>query len=260
MTGTRHRDAARQLLAAYASGVPTDPLTEQYPDFHLDDAYQVQQEQLQEWLARGRTVVGHKVGLTAAAMQKQLGIDQPDYGLLFDDSAHDSGAQLSTADLISPLVEPEVAFVLAHALKGPGVTPEDALAAVGHVSASLEVIDSRIADWRIGLVDTIADNASSAAHVIQPLGVRAGSVDLTSVDCHFSRNGEVVERGRSDAVLGSPVNALAWLANTLGSRGVGLEAGHVILSGAITAAVPTHPGDTFSATLTGIGTVTARFV
>lgn len=259
MTSSRHIDAARQLLVARAAGIPVAPLTEQYPDFDVDDAYQVQRHQLDQWSAQGHAVVGHKIGLTAPAMQQQLGVDQPDYGVLVDDMAHAGGAEIDTAGLISPRVEPEIAFVLATALEGPGVTASAALAAVDHVSAALEIIDSRIADWRIRLVDTIADDASSGAYVVEPHGVPVGAVDLGDVACVLDKNGAVVEKGTSAAVLGSPLNALVWLANELGSRGVPLEGGHVVLSGSITAAVAVHPGDTVSATLTGIGSVTARF-
>lgn len=259
MTSSPHAEAATLLLEAHASGVPIEPLTERYPGFDLDDAYEVQSRQVRAWVADGRSVVGHKVGLTSAAMQRQLGVDRPDHGVLLGDRAHRSGDALAVSAFISPRVEPEVAFVLAAPLAGPGVTAADALAAVGSVRASLEVIDSRITDWRIRLVDTVADNASFGAYVLAPQGVPAHGLDLGAVRCRLDVNGEEVATGTGDAVLGSPLEALAWLANTLGARGVRLEAGHVVLPGSITAAFPVAAGDTVTAAFTGVGAVTARF-
>lgn len=259
MSSALHEEAARELLHAHATGVPVTPISERYPAFDLDDAYQVQLAQLREWVARGRVVTGRKIGLTSPAIQRQLGIDQPDHGVLLADRGFASGAVLTTSDYISPRVEPELALTLGAELRGPGVTPAQALAAVARVSASLEIIDSRIAEWRIGIVDTIADNASSGAYVLADGGVPAQDVDLGDVRCELTRNGELAETGTSAAVLGSPVHALVWLANTLGARGVALEAGQVVLSGGITAALPVHAGDTVSATLGGVGEVAVNF-
>lgn len=259
MGNLQHQQAAQALLDAFADRVPVAPLSERFPGFDVDDAYAVQQQLLRHWTDNGGVVAGHKIGLTSAAIQQQLGVFEPDFGVLMADAGHLSGAEVDLSPLIAPRAEPELALVLGEDLRGPGVGPAQALAAVERVSAALEVIDSRIADWRIALVDTVADNASSGAWVVDPGGVAPADIDLAAVPCTLSRAGDVVETGSSSAVLGSPVRALVWLANTLGERGAVLRAGHVVLSGAITASVPLRAGDTVSADLGGVGTVSARF-
>lgn len=251
--------AAGSLLDAYASGVPIRPLTEAEPDLTLADAYAIQQAQVERWLAGGARIKGHKVGLTSAAMQRQLGVDQPDYGHLLDTMFHTDGAPIDTGRFLQPRIEPEIAFVLGRPLRGPGVTAADAAAAVEFVLPALEIIDSRIADWKITLADTVADNASSGGVVLGTTPVRPDGLDLSLTGCLLHRNGNLVDTGAGGAVLGSPLNALIWLANTLGPMGVTLEAGHVILPGSITAAIPVAAGDTVTAAFAGIGTVTAKF-
>ncbi|MEY2847976.1 MAG: hypothetical protein RI885_641 [Actinomycetota bacterium] len=255
MSRVDHHTAAVLLDSARRSRIPVAPISSRFDDFDLDDAYAVQSLQLDAWLSAGRTIVGRKVGLTSAAMQAQLGVDQPDFGVLLADMEVPDGGRLDRSLFVSPRVEPEIAFVLASPLRGPGVTVEQAAAAIGRVVASLEIIDSRIADWRIGLIDTVADNASSAGFVLGASIEGAPGLDLAAVECVFSRNGEVVSAATGAAVLGSPVNALVWLADTLGARGVGLEAGDVILPGSLTAAIPATPGDTIHAHFEGVGSV-----
>jgi 2-keto-4-pentenoate hydratase len=252
-------EAAMRLLAAYESRNAIAPLTDTYAGMTLDDAYAVQLMQVEALTARGRTVRGHKVGLTSVAMQELLGVDQPDYGHLFDDFFRAEHEPIPMAPFLQPRIEPEIAFVLKAALQGPGVTVDQALAAVDFVLPSLEIVDSRIRDWKIGLFDTIADNASSGAVVLGSSPSPVAAVDLSLTECVFTRNGEVAGTGTGGAVLGSPVNALVWLANTVGARGVALEAGHVILPGAVCAMVAVAPGDTFTATFSGLGSVTATF-
>lgn len=251
--------AAASLLDAYASRVPIRPLTGTEPDLTLADAYAIQQAQVQRWIADGALVKGHKVGLTSAAMQRQLGVDQPDYGHLLDTMFHTDGAPIDTGRFLQPRIEPEIAFVLGRPLRGPGVTAADAAGAVEFVLPALEIIDSRIADWKITLTDTVADNASSGGVVLGTTPVRPEGLDLALTGCLLHRNGELIDTGAGGAVLGSPLNALIWLANTLGPMGVGLEAGHVVLPGSITAAIPVSAGDTVVATFAGMGNVTARF-
>jgi 2-keto-4-pentenoate hydratase len=251
--------AAAELLAAYATGDPIQPLTTTYPDLSVADAYTIQRHQIDALVAGGAVVKGHKVGLTSAAMQRQLGVDQPDYGHLLDSMFHLDGAPIDTGRFLQPKIEPEIAFVLKRSLSGPGVTTAEAVAAVDFVLPALEIIDSRIADWRITLADTIADNASSGGVVLGTRPVRLESLDLALTGCLLHRGGELVQTGAGGAVLGSPLNALVWLANTLGEQGVALEAGHVVLPGSITVAIPVAPGDVVTATFAGIGTVTARF-
>jgi 2-keto-4-pentenoate hydratase len=250
------RQAADALLDAYDTHVPLDPLVERWPGLSLDDAYAVQLLQVDHRRSLGRRVRGHKVGLTSNAMQQMLGVEQPDYGHLFDDMFHPEGAAVPASLFLQPRVEPELCFVLGRRLAGPGVTISDAQRAVDAVLPGLEIIDSRIRDWRITLVDTIADNASSGGAV---LGARASdprSHDLAHAGCNLTRNGELAETGAGGAVLGQPLVALAWLANTLGERGVALEPGDVVLSGACTRAIALDPGDVVVADFGELGTVT----
>jgi 2-keto-4-pentenoate hydratase len=252
-------EIAAALLGAYSSREPVEPLTGQYDDLTLEDAYQIQLLQVGRWLAEGARVKGHKVGLTSAAMQRQMGVDSPDYGHLLDRMFWLEHEPIPASRFVQPRVEPEVAFVLARPLQGPGVTVADAIAAVGYVLPALELIDSRIRDWKIGLADTIADNASSGGVVLGSSPAELSAVDLRLAGCNLHKNGELAGTGACGAVLGSPLRALAWLANTVGARGVELEAGQVILPGSVTASVPVGPGDTVTATFAGLGRVTARF-
>jgi 2-keto-4-pentenoate hydratase len=252
-------EAARQLLDAYGSGKPIAPLTATYEDMTLEDAYAIQLLQVHELTSAGRAIKGHKVGLTSAAMQRLLGVHEPDYGHLLDDFFHLEHAPIPLARFLQPRIEPEVAFVLARPLRGPGVTVHEAIAAVDFVLPALEIVDSRIRDWKIGLLDTIADNASSGAVVLGSTPTELGAVDLRLAGAVLIRNGAVVGTGAGGAVLGSPITSLVWLANTLGARGVTLEAGHVVLPGAVCAMVPVTAGDTVTATFAGLGSVTARF-
>ena len=252
--------AAEQLLAAYATRTPVEPLTATHEDMTLEDAYAIQLLQVERRRDEGRVVRGHKVGLTSVAMQKLLGVSEPDYGHLLDDFFHLEHAPVPVSSFLQPRVEPEVAFVLKRPLKGPGVTVHEALRAVDFVLPALEIVDSRIRDWKIGLLDTIADNASSGAVVLGSTPTDVGAVDLRLAGATFHRNGQVVGTGAGGAVLGSPVNSLVWLANTVGARGITLEEGDVVLPGAVCAMVPVAAGDTFTATFAGLGSVTARFV
>lgn len=252
--------AATTLLEAYRTREPVDPLTERHPGLSLADAYDIQLRQIAARVAGGRSVVGHKVGLTSLAMQRQLGVDQPDFGHITDDMVFSSNSSVPVDAYLQPRVEPEVAFVLKSPLRGPGVTVPAALAAVDFVLPALEIIDSRIRDWRIGLLDTIADNASSGGIVLGSTPVGVGDVDLRLSGCVLCSNGEVVATGAGGAVLGSPINALVWLANTLADWDEGIDAGHVVLPGSQTPAVSVTAGDVVSASFGGIGSVTVRFV
>ena len=252
-------EAAGQLLGAYASGVPVTPLTTAYPGLSADDAYAIQVAQVTAWTADGAVVKGHKVGLTSAAMQRQLGVDQPDFGHLLDRMFLPEGVTADYGRFAQPKAEPEIAFVLGRPLRGPGVTVAEALSAVDFILPALEIIDSRIEDWKITLPDTIADNASSGAVVLGSRPVRPDAIDLPLTGCLLYRNGRIEGTGAGGAVLGSPVNALVWLANILGPRGVTLKPGHVVLPGSVCAAIPFGPGDTVSATFDRIGSVSITF-
>jgi 2-keto-4-pentenoate hydratase len=259
MDNTTRAEAARLLFEAYSTGKPIQPLTSTYDDLTLEDAYAIQLQQIEWFLGQGRTVKGHKVGLTSAAMQRLLGVDQPDYGHLLDDFFYLEHEPIPMDRFLQPRIEPEVAFVLRRPLRGPGVTAHEALAAVDFVLPALEIVDSRVEDWKIGLFDTIADNASSGALVLGSTPTAIADVDLRLIGAVMTQNGQLVGTGAGGAVLGSPLRALVWLANTVGVRGVTLETGQVVLPGSVCAMVPVAPGDTVTARFAGLGSVTAKF-
>ncbi|HUC55890.1 MAG TPA: 2-keto-4-pentenoate hydratase [Streptosporangiaceae bacterium] len=251
--------AAELLLDAYQSGVPVAPLTETFGDFGLDEAYRIQLHQVSAWEHEGKSIKGHKVGLTSAPMRRQMGVDESDFGHLMDDMFHGDAQPIDLRRYLQPRIEPEIAFVLGRDLIGPGVTAADAIRSVEFVLPALELIDSRIRDWKITLYDTVADNASSGGVVLGSTPWKLEGLDLSAVGCLLSRDGRLAESGAGGAVLGNPLNAVIWLANTLAGREVTLRAGHVILPGSITASVPVAAGETITAVYAGLGTVTASF-
>ncbi|MCQ4079111.1 2-keto-4-pentenoate hydratase [Streptomyces sp. RB6PN25] len=259
MNAVAQAEAADLLLSAYESRVPVDPLVEKYGGLTLDDAYEIQLLQIRHRMMAGATVKGHKVGLSSPAMQRQMGVSQPDYGHLLDDMFWLEHLPIPADRFLQPRVEPEVAFVLKRPLQGPGVTVAEAAAAVDFVLPALELIDSRIRDWKISIFDTIADNASSGGVVLGSTLTRLSAVDLRLVGCNLHKDGELVATGAGGAVLGSPLTSLVWLANTVGAHGVALEAGHVVLPGSVTASIPVRGGDSVTAAFAGLGSVTARF-
>ena len=260
MNQSEREGIAAALLGAYASGKPIDPPAAARAGLTAEDAYEIQLLQVRRWTADGARIKGHKVGLTSAAMQRQMGVRQPDYGHLLDRMFWLEHEPVPVSRFLQPRVEPEIAFVLSRPLRGPGVTIADAVGAVGCVLPALELIDSRITDWRIGLTDTIADNASSGGVVLGGAPAALSGNDLRLVGCNLYHNGVLAGTGAGGAVLGSPLNSLVWLANTVGARGVELLEGHVILPGSITASIPVRGGDTVTAMFAGLGRVTARFV
>lgn len=258
MTGDAHEIAAARLAGAYASGRGVDPLSLDNPEFTIDDAYRIQSIQVDAWVAGGDRIVGQKVGLSSRAMQRQMGVSRPDFGHLMESMFFDDG-DVITAPFIQPRVEAEIAFVLRSALSGPGVRLSQAIAAVDYVVPALEIIDSRITDWRIGIVDTVADNASSGGFVLGQRPRLLREVDLSLVGAVLQRGGEVVGTGAGGAILGGPLNSLVWLANTLGELGVGIAAGSVVLPGSMTRAVPVLPGSHFRLRVAELGEVKAVF-
>jgi 2-keto-4-pentenoate hydratase len=247
---------ADRLRAAERDRAPIAPLAESYPGLGAADAYEIQLHNIRR---RTAPVVGHKVGLSSAAMQQMMGVDEPDYGHLLDDMRLFEDVPVDAGRYCYPRVEIEVAFVLGDDLPGDGCTEEDVLKATEAFAPSIELIDSRILDWRISLPDTIADNASSAGFVIGAARVDPATVDIRAIDATLWRGGEVVAQGRSDAVLGNPVTAVAWLARTVARFGVRLRAGHLILPGACARAIDARPGDEFRASFTGLGDVSLSF-
>ena len=254
------QEVARLLATAEKERTPIRPLVEHFPQMDVVDAYEVQLMNIRDRLAGGATVVGHKVGLSSEAMQRMMGVDEPDYGHLLSDMRLRSDSPVETGRYCYPRVEVEVGFILGEALPGEGCTEADVVSATEFVVPAIELIDSRIVDWRIGIVDTIADNASSAGFVLGEERVSPADVDLRTIDARLRRNGEQVAEGRSDAVLGNPVTAVAWLARKVASFGVRLEAGHVILPGSVHRAVDAEPGDEFVAEFDGLGSVALDFV
>jgi len=255
---TRERLAA-DLAEAELSRVPLSPLTAAHPDVDVVDAYEIQLINIRQRLARGARIVGHKVGLSSAAMQTMMGVDEPDYGHLLADMEVFEDVPVPAGRYLHPRVEVEVGFVLADDLPGAGCTEDDVLAATAAYAPAIELIDTRIRDWKIALCDTIADNASSAGFVLGGQRVSPGDIDIQNIDAVLTRNGEVVAEGRSDAVLGNPVAAVAWLARKVDSFGVRLRAGDIVLPGSCTRAIDARPGDAFVADFAGLGTVRLSF-
>jgi 2-keto-4-pentenoate hydratase len=247
---------ADRLRAAERDRAPIAPLTESYPGLEPADAYAIQLRNIRR---RTAPVVGHKVGLTSAAMQQMMGVDEPDYGHLLADMRIAEDAPADAGRYCYPRVEIEVAFVLGADLPGEDCGAADVLAATEALAPAIELIDSRILDWRIGLPDTIADNASSAGFVLGQARVDPADVNVRGIDATLWRGGAAVAHGRSDAVLGNPAAAVAWLARSVARYGVRLRAGHIILPGACDRAVDAHPGDEFRAEFTGLGTVGLSF-
>jgi 2-keto-4-pentenoate hydratase len=251
---------AAELLAVYSSGKTIPPVSATYEQLTVDDAYQIQMIQVMKRTMAGESVIGYKVGLTSSAMQQQLGVYEPDFGHLLTGMLHTADAPIDTRRLfLQPRAEPEVALVTSRALRGPGLSVADVMSATAYALPAIEIIDSRISDWKIGLVDTIADNASSGGLVLGQSPVPTGGRDLSLAGCVIRRNGRIAGTGAGAAVLGSPWHAATWLVNTLTARHVELAAGSIILTGSITAATPVASGDAVTVTIDGLGSVTAVF-
>ncbi|MEV7524510.1 2-keto-4-pentenoate hydratase [Streptomyces sp. NPDC091371] len=253
------REAAGVLRAAERRRVPVRPLTELYEGIDAQDAYEIQLLNIRHRAeTEGARVTGHKVGLSSPVMQAMMGVDEPDYGHLLDAMELREDTPVPAAAYCAPRVEVEVGFVLGADLPGEGCTEADVLAATERVVPALELIDSRIADWRISIADTIADNASSAGYVIGE-GRDPRELDLKAVEARLTSGGETLATGRSDAVLGDPATAVAWLARTVARFGVPLRKGHLVLPGSCTRAVDVAAGRTYTADFTGLGSVSLSF-
>jgi 2-keto-4-pentenoate hydratase len=252
-------ELAAELAEAERSKAPMTPLTDRYSDIDVVDAYEIQLINIRQRVAEGASVVGHKVGLSSEAMQKMMGVDEPDYGHLLEDMEVFEDVAVEAGRFLYPRVEVEVGFILADDLPGEGCTEDDVLAATAAFAPSIELIDTRITDWKIKLCDTIADNASSAGWVLGKQRVSPKDIDIRGIDATLTRNGEVVAEGRSDAVLGNPVTAVAWLARKVDQFGVRLRAGDVVLPGSCTRAIDARPGDDFVADFAGLGSVRLSF-
>ena len=248
-----------ELHRALVSRTPVAPLTEREPKLTLADAYRIQQVMVKHRIAAGDKVVGKKIGVTSKAVMDMLGVHEPDFGQLLASMVVPEGQALKTADFIAPRAEAEVAFVLARRLEGPGITAADVLRATDFVLPCFEIVDSRIKDWKIKIQDTVADNASCGVLVLGTTQKRPQDLDLSLAGMVLEKNGEVVSTSAGAAVQGSPVNAVVWLANTLGALGMALEEGDIILSGSQSPLVPVKAGDNLYASVGGLGSTSVRF-
>lgn len=252
------RGYAERLHEAARTRVPVPPLTSERPDLTAEDGYAIQSELVSMLLADGDTVVGYKLGLTSKPMQEMLGVHQPDYAPVLASGVVEDGASVEVGRFIQPKIEAEIALVLDRPLRGPHVTALEASRAIAGAAAALEIIDSRIEDWKIKLPDTIADLASSGSVVISGRLVPIDGFDVRLVGMTISKNGELMATGAGAAALGNPIQAVAWLANTLAPYGVTLEAGRFVMTGSLHAAFPVSPGDVIRAELDRLGPVTVR--
>lgn len=253
----RARTLAQTLHGAYRSGRAIAPLTDEEPGLGLAEGYAIQQEFVKLLASEGETIVGYKVGLTSQPMQTLLGVDQPDFAPLFASGLHRSPATVTLGHFIAPRIEAEIGVQLDRDLTGPDCTPEHARAATRGLVAALEIVDSRIIDWRIRLADTVADLASGGAFVRSDAVIPLADWDARLLGVVFTRNGTCVATGAGAAALGDPFAVVAWLANMLWTAGVALEAGQIIMTGALHAMVPLEAGDHVVAEFDRLGRVEA---
>lgn len=252
--GSIHQQAQR-LIDAAESRVATTALTTEHPDLDVSTAYDIQAEVVKARIDKGHRVIGAKLGLTSAAKQKQMNVSEPLYGWLTSDMQIDTGAGLQCSNFIQPRCEPEIAFLLGTDLSGSHVSAAHVLAATTFVFAAVDVLDSRFAGYSFTLPDVAADNSSSAGFSLGGTAVAPQGLDLRTLGCVFEKNGELVATASGAAVLGHPAASVAWLVRKLATRGEGLKAGHIILSGAMTEAIAVAPGDCVTARFDGLGTV-----
>lgn len=251
---------AAVLDGAESSRQPIEPLTNRFPGLTVPEAYRIQQANVERRLKRGEHVVGHKIGLTARAMQELFGVSEPDYGHLLDTMLHDERVPLDLGTLIDPQIEIEPAFVLGSKLQGPNVGVAEVLAATEYVCVCFEVIDSRIIDWRVRLQDTVADNGSSARVVLGAFKADPNTLELDNLETELELDGVVRETGNTSAILGHPANGIAWLANRISEFGLTLDAGHVVLPGTCTRCVRIGGHSRVAGRIEGLGEVTLQLV
>ncbi|MFO0692778.1 MAG: fumarylacetoacetate hydrolase family protein [Polyangiales bacterium] len=250
-----------ELYDAMRARRTVSPLTERWPEITTEDAYHVSLRMVQRRLADGERIVGKKIGVTSKVVQEKLNVFTPDFGFLTDRMEYQNGEDMPISrELIQPRAEGEIAFRLGKDLVGPGVTEADVLAATDHVMACFEIVDSRIAEWKIKYQDTVADNASCGLYVLGADKADPRKLDLPSVKMTVQKNGKFLSEGYGSAALGSPLTCVAWLANTLGQFGIKLEAGDVVLSGSLVPLEPVVGGDVMSLHCEGIGGCSVRFV
>ncbi|MDY0241613.1 MAG: fumarylacetoacetate hydrolase family protein [Rhodospirillaceae bacterium] len=239
--------------------VIVDPLVMIYPDITIEDAYRIQMVNVKARQHEGARVIGYKIGITSKEAQKVMGVSEPDFGHLFDDMLFEQEQSIPLSPVTRPKIEAEIALIMGKSLSGPGVTMADVLNAAAVIVPAFEIVASRIADWKIAIQDTVADNASGMALVLGASRTSVEAIDLKCVGVTMERNGKVLDTVANAALQGHPAQAVAWLANALGSRGLSLNAGAIILTGALSKTIEVVPGDVFTARFDGLGTVKAIF-
>ncbi len=249
-----------ELYQALKEATAVPPLTERESDITIADAYAISTRILEQRLAAGEKIIGKKIGVTSKPVQDMLGVHQPDFGYLTDSMHVPNGSSVTIAgNMIQPRAEGEIAFLLKHQLKGPDLTEADVLNATEFVVPCFEIVDSRIKEWQIKIEDTVADNASCGTFVLGDARVKPQDIDLENVRMVVSKNGSEISRGQGSAALGSPLTAVAWLANTLSEFDIALEPGEIVLSGSLVPLEDVVPGDTMSLVLEGVGTAEISF-
>lgn len=251
---------ANRLHEAETSRQPVPPLSQEYPDMALEDAYSIQNLNAVRSISHGDRLLGYKIGITSRAAQLHFKLSKPDYGHLFDRMVVMEETEIALNTLIQPRIEGEIAFVLGRDMRGPGLTIVDALNAIDYATVAMEIIDSRIQNWKISATDTIADNGSSALFVLGGKRTPIHNVDFTSLGMNMSRNGEILVTGSSAAVMGNPLSAVVFLANELARQNKGLLAGEVVLSGSLAGMLPMAAGDIFTTEIRSLGRTMIRCV
>ncbi|MGC6768444.1 2-keto-4-pentenoate hydratase [Enterococcus sp. LJL51] len=246
-------------LASSKKNGGVQPLTELIPQLSVEEAYQVQLKTISKQLAAGNKITGKKIGLTSTAMQDSLGVSEPDYGHLLDSMEIINGGKVQSKQVLQPRVEGEIAFVLKEALKGPKVTALDVIQATDYITPAIEIVDSRIKDWKLTLQDTVGDNASSGLYVLGTKKFSLKEINLRLTGMALYKNGKLQNTGAGAACLDNPINGVVWLANKLAAYDIQLEKGEVILSGALSAAIPAEEGDYFEIKFNQLGNVAVRF-
>lgn len=266
LSGDKIRAYGDELFAALSSKMTVAPLTEREPNIDVDDAYGISKRIAERRVQAGERIIGKKIGVTSAPVQDMLNVRTPDFGFLTDRMHYEQGQDMPIGrELIQPRAEGELAFRLNKDLNGPGITFDDVMAATDSVMACFEVVDSRIRDWKIKYEDTVADNASSGLYIVgAPISPKG--IDLAKAEMVVEKNGKFLSSGSGEKALtgqpklGSPVNCVAWLANTLGKYGIELKAGDIILSGSLVPLEPVIPGDFMKVNVAGVGSCEVRFV
>jgi 2-oxopent-4-enoate/cis-2-oxohex-4-enoate hydratase len=252
-------DLVNQLHQAWENASQIPPITDSVPKITVEEAYQIQLKLMAKRIAEGEAVVGKKIGITAKVVMKMLGVDQPDFGHLMSGMEFQESQSLPFNKFCQPKGEGEIAFLLKKDLTGPGITRDQIIEATECVIPAFEIVDSRIQDWNIKIQDTIADNASAGAFVIGSSRTSLKGLDLATCGMVLKKNGEIIGTGNGAATLDHPLNAVGWLANTLGSLGMSLKAGEIILSGSLSVMFPIQSGDSLEMEIEGVGKTMCHF-